>query len=77
MNGSKIFLTAVAVALTMMLIYPAAVADENQYLNQFATSTETNRKLTRNLALALGNTGWRAVRSARRCRSAVLIAGFK
>ena len=64
MNGTKIFLTAVAVALTAMLIAPAAQADENQHLNQVATSTATNGKLTRNQALALGNTACQAVRSA-------------
>ena len=53
-----------AVALTAMLIAPTAQADENQYLNQVATSTATNRKLTRDQALALGNTACQAVRSA-------------
>jgi hypothetical protein len=64
MNVAKIFLTAVAVALTAMLIAPAALADENQYLNKVATSTPTNRNLTRDQALALGNTACQAVRSA-------------
>ena len=64
MNGTKIFLIAVAVALTAMLIAPTAQADQNRYLNQVANSTATNRQLTRDQALALGNTACQAVRSA-------------
>ena len=59
---TKIFLTAVAVALTAMPIAPAAQADENQYLNQVANKLSV--VLTRNQALALGNTACQAVRSA-------------
>jgi hypothetical protein len=62
MNGSKIFLTALAVALTAMLIAPAAQADENQYLNQ--VNNKLGAVLTPSQALALGNTACKTVRSA-------------
>ncbi|MCV7401303.1 hypothetical protein H7K24_14190 [Mycobacterium fragae] len=62
MNGTKILLTAATVALTALLIAPAARADENQYLNQVANTVRV--VLTRSQALDLGNTACQAVRSA-------------
>ena len=64
MSATKTFLTAVALALTAVFVAPVAQAGETQYLNEVAASTPMNRKLTRDQALALGNTACQAIRSA-------------
>lgn len=47
---------------TVLLIAPAASADENQYLTQVANNVRV--ALTRSQAISLGNSACRAVRSA-------------